>query len=160
MLDPSNYRRSDSRDGVAVALADDHRWVVPSPPSADDASNHPFGPKYGALLDAILEAEDLAEVSRAELALLIYLLEINYHLTPQQLQSILLFPPETSTAHAAQSAFHSIALAHLRAHADELQPAVYRPQRQARSLARMTVHAIRGIRFSRLGALFSVKSGA
>ena len=123
MLDEKSLRRPDFIEGAALRLADGSFWTVPMPPgrtTSKSPSSNPtrtlesFGPQYLALLDAMRDAEDGAEVLRFELALAICLLRQNYQLDPSTLGNLLSFS-NTDDLTRMQRTMSEVASAHLRA---------------------------------------------
>jgi hypothetical protein len=106
-------RRPSYRKGVNIRLADDQMWTFPAPPKASEASSSPFGSEYIGLVHAIMESEDASERGLADLAFAIFLLGVNYSLTPSEFEHLLNFTPESSEASIAQSALHDIANEHV-----------------------------------------------
>ena len=99
-------RRHDFREGIDLRLADHQFWTV-----CDQLQN--FSPLIDAeeldlLLEGIDEAEDLPSLQRAQLALLIFLLVSNYHLTSTDLQALLTFPPGSNTWKDTQNQVHTL----------------------------------------------------
>ena len=113
MLDESRHRRADFLPGCTVCLADGQLWTLPTAPRAAESS-HELGPDYDALLDALVQAEDETDRARGELVLVIFLLTRNYHLAPEEYQSLLI-APSGSPAHARlKNQFREIAEVHTR----------------------------------------------
>ncbi|RUL84203.1 hypothetical protein [Tautonia sociabilis] len=108
-------RRPGFRSGLSVILADGQRWTLPLPAEADrEEIPAPVEEHIRAILEMIREAEDRAELLRAELALGIHLLSINYRLGPEQYQELLSFERSSPMRETSQEAFHRAALAYLR----------------------------------------------
>jgi hypothetical protein len=123
MLDEKSLRHPDFLEGIPIRLADGQPWTFPTPPACRDvtdggeapgAAATPFDPDHEALVTAILEAEDRAELLRAELALAIHLLARNYRLEPADFLTLLEFSPGDPALTAMQRSFHEVALEHIR----------------------------------------------
>ena len=112
MLNEKDLRRTGFRSGVSIDLADGQSWVFPMPAERPELVDGGLAadPEFLDLLDAIREAEDRAEMLRAELALAIHLLDRNYDLGPRQLQRLFEFDREGPTQSEAQHAFHELAV--------------------------------------------------
>jgi hypothetical protein len=97
-------RRSGFTAGIDVRLSDGATWTLPVyEASRQDA-------ELAALVASAVEAEDRAEALRFELALLILLLSRNYDLAPDQIASLLTFPPGAQDQAALQAAVHRLVL--------------------------------------------------
>ena len=96
---------------MSIELADGQSWVFPVATDESEPAGNPLtrDPEVLDLLDAIREAEDRAEMLRAELALAIHLLDRNYLLDARELLSLLDFDPVGPSQTAAQRAFHELA---------------------------------------------------
>lgn len=108
MRDEQELRRLEFRSGRRIRLADGQWWTFPGP----DAW---CGSDRGALLRGVLEAEDDFERLRAELALAIRLLRLNYELEPADYGRLLSFAPNHPDRIPVQQAFHELAIDHVRA---------------------------------------------
>jgi hypothetical protein len=117
MLIEAERRQAEFRPGVSVVLGDGNNWTLPDPrslwplvsasgPSRDGEDHLASGTELGALLDAVCEVEDQAEGQRAELALTIFLLMLNYHLEPDDLARLLSFSPDDPRGAAARQVVH------------------------------------------------------
>lgn len=161
MSDSQVCRRPGFREGAQIALADGQLWTIPAPPDPAFASEPPFGSEYRGLLHAIRESEDVAEASRAELALIIFLLRLNHDLKSDQLRSILTFRPDTPQSLAARHAFHVVAAEHLR---NAPCPQVVDTRHPipvseiGGSPLRGMITTLRGLRLSRLTSLFNSRT--
>jgi hypothetical protein len=111
MLDPMLQQRPGFRSGNSIQLADGQAWTVPEPDLMDDAK-----PPYEALLSAVAAADDRPELLRAELALGIHLIALNYELSPLILGALLDFPEGDPALADLQIELHDIAIEHVRAH--------------------------------------------
>ncbi|MGC8639809.1 MAG: hypothetical protein ACP5XB_08050 [Isosphaeraceae bacterium] len=113
MIDELTCRRLDFRAGRAITLADAQSWMFPAPREcADLATGHPDD-EYVGLLRAVWEAEDLPERRLAELTLALYLFELNYHLSPAQLELLFTFRSGSPELADSQHAFRALAEEHL-----------------------------------------------
>jgi hypothetical protein len=129
MIDEKSLRRAEFLDGQPIRLADGTFWTLPMPPAVDTPENigegppvcDVFGPRYSAILDAIREAEDDAEVLRAELTLAIFLLRRNYDLDRIGLRSLLHFDNPEELAQM-QRTMSVVASAHLRSFHSRRRP--------------------------------------
>jgi hypothetical protein len=101
--DERTARRPGFIEGVGVRLADGQEWFLPVRDRVVD------DPEYDAQLAAISEAEDRAEVLRAELALTIFLLTRNYDLSADQLNLLLSFRPDDPALTELQRLVHGLA---------------------------------------------------
>ena len=84
------------------------------------------------MLREVVEAEDAADLLRAELALAIYLLSRNYHLTSKDFQEILEFAPGDPALAEMQRSVHEIATRQTRAlrflpDSNTARPSCHRP---------------------------------
>lgn len=84
MLKESEFRRSQFSSGLVVRLADDQFWVLPAISSLELG-----GSEFAAIVQGFDEAGDDQARNQAELALVIYLLDLNYQLTPRTFSAIL-----------------------------------------------------------------------
>jgi hypothetical protein len=109
MVDEQSVRRPGFVEGTRIRLANGQEWTFPDhPPSKEDV-------EHQAVLREIGEAEDAADLLRAELALAIHLLSRNYDLTPEGFQAILDFAPGDPVLAEMQRAVHELATAQYRA---------------------------------------------
>jgi len=124
MRNELTLRRPDFRPGTPIRLADGQAWTFPAPTALEPinegrASNQRLShdeAEYDALLAGVLEAEDVPERLRAELALAIHLLGRNYDLDPADFSRVLEFPPGDPDLAARQHDFHNLAVDHLGRH--------------------------------------------
>ena len=86
MIDELLCRRPNFRAGREIKLADGRRWTFPAPQDRAGSPDGDLDDEYVGLLRVIWEAEDIHERRLAELALAIYLIELNYQLSPAQLE--------------------------------------------------------------------------
>lgn len=123
MRDERSLRRDDFEWGVPVRLADRQYWNLPTPESlASRALDAEETARYRALARSIVESESRAEVLQAELALAIFLLGRNYHLSPSLCFQALRFEPGDPALSEAQEAIHSLAMDHVRARRAQAEP--------------------------------------
>ena len=106
-------RRPSFRAGFEIKLADGHEWTFPAPQDRSISSDSGAGDEYLGLLRAVWEAEDIHERRLGELALAIYLIELNYQLSPAQLEFLFTFPPKSPELADSQRAFDLLAREHL-----------------------------------------------
>jgi hypothetical protein len=161
MLDEFTLRCQDFHPGSLIRLADGQRWTFPAAPGrvtpggAVPGGEAGFGRDYAATVAAVREAEDEAELLRAELALAICLLGRNYDLTPAALFDLLGHAPGVPALTATQEAFHRVALDHVRragASADttpheprvQVVPATPKPQASRKRFLSAFLHHYRG----------------
>lgn len=113
MLSETFLRRPEFSGGMSIALADGQHWAFPDPihvsrrQSEDPSSD---ASEYTELLDAIRESDDYAGLRLAELALAIYLLGRNYHLSAPQFRTLLEFDASDPALVESQRAFHELAV--------------------------------------------------
>ena len=108
MRDEQAARRADFVEGASVRLADGQIWTLP-----ERLAEAP-DPDYDAILNAVFETENATDRLRAELALTIFLLGRNYHLTPDDFQAILGFGPDDPNLAETQRAIHAWAVEQVR----------------------------------------------
>jgi hypothetical protein len=108
VLNEVALRRPGFFPGTTVRLTDGQNWTLPGP-----ACPRCCGDEYEALLEAIREAGDDAERLLAELALAIYLMECNYHLTPASYEALLDGPSKGPLLRQMQHGFHGVAATHV-----------------------------------------------
>ena len=104
MLDEQTKRRSDFCQGMNIRLFNGHFWTLPI---RDEFS---IDPDLDALLVAIMDAEDRADRLRLELAMAILLLNRNYELSPDEISSLLQFPPGDHNLEKFQEDLHGLAV--------------------------------------------------
>lgn len=114
MVDELMSRRSDFHAGRGICLADHRTWTFPTPVERWIASLDTAEGDYIGLIRAVLEAESQAEARLSELALAMFLLGQNYRLTPQNYQELFTFKSGSIELANSQSAFHDLALDHIR----------------------------------------------
>lgn len=127
MVDERSLRRPTFSGGVPIRFGDGQFWVVPMPECAGDPTEEAsedsrFGPGYLDLLRAIMEAEDLTECRRGELALAIRLLRSNYELDPPLYEMLLSFNSHEERVRMRR-AMTDVVTAHLRAAFPDPDPA-------------------------------------
>ena len=113
VVDELTSRRCRFRSGTSIRLADDQEWVFPAPTADPEFAVESAGVEYLGLIRAVQEAEDQNEARLAELALAIYLIELNYELGSAELASLFTFPPRSKQLAASQHAFESLAREHV-----------------------------------------------
>lgn len=111
MIDTISRRRPGFRSGRSIHLADAQEWTVPEPNALIDS-----GSIYDALIEGVASADSRPEILRAELALGIHLISLNYDLSPLILGALLDFPEEDPALAQLQSELHEVAVEHVRAH--------------------------------------------
>lgn len=89
-------------------MADDQEWTIPDPGCPEVR-----GAEYEALLQALTEAGDEADLLRAELALTIYLLCRNYRLAPDDYSAILGVSGDDDRLARVQAGCRAAASAHI-----------------------------------------------
>jgi len=114
VVDELMSRRSDFHPGRAICLADHRTWTFPAPVEQWIASADATQEDYVGLIRAVLEAESHAEARLAELVLAMFLLRQNYRLTPKDYQELFTFTSDSTELANSQSAFHDLALDHIR----------------------------------------------
>jgi hypothetical protein len=145
VVDELKSRRSDFHSGKAIYLADRRTWTFPSPVEGGIATDEPTQSEYVGLLRAVLEAESHAEARLAELALAIFLLGQNYRLTPPEYQQLFTFTPDSAELTESQSAFHDLALDHIRYRcATGAMPSVNQPGANRRGIFMRILDRVRG----------------
>jgi len=114
VVDELMSRRSDFHAGRGICLADRRTWTFPAPAEQWIASPDADQGDYVGLLRAVLEAESHAEAQLAELVLAMFLLGQNYRLTPLDYQYLFTFRSDSAELAHSKSAFHDLALDHIR----------------------------------------------
>jgi hypothetical protein len=142
------HRRPGFQSGRSIRLADGQEWVFPAPVTrgtgdAEDA-DIAADSSYLALLRALEEAEDRAELRRAELALTIHLLGRNYDLGPEDYQRLLGLTPGSPELARMQDELHELVWAHLEQLRERLESRPEGPGARRSWLAH-AVQAISGI---------------
>jgi len=103
MVDEKALRLPTFVEGTRIGLANGQAWSLPDPPSYGEDDEHQ------ALLRVIVEAEDEPERLRAELALTIFLLSRNYHLTSTDYTELLDYAPGDPALGEMQAAVGELA---------------------------------------------------
>jgi hypothetical protein len=111
-------RRPSFRDGVNIRLADGQFWTLPAPQKPSESRYESFGTEYTDIIHALMEVNDRSEQRLGELALAIFLLGLNYSLSPSDYECLLGFSPESPELTAVQLTFHRIAQDHLHSFLD------------------------------------------
>ena len=96
-----NIAGAKTIEGSPVRLADGGEWILPVFDPRND-------PECAALLAEVSEAEDRADLLRAELALTVWLLRRNYELSPAQFEALLSFPEGDPRLSALQATVHQL----------------------------------------------------
>ena len=109
MLNERTRRRPDFLAGAPLRLADGQPWTLPA------AEGGPLGPIGEGLVAAIREAEDEAELVRAELALAVALLGRNYALGPSEYRELLEAEPGSPAASDLRLALRQLGRDHVQA---------------------------------------------
>ncbi len=109
-------RRPSFRDEAKIRLADDQIWTLPGPPKPPEAKS--LGSEYDGLIQALIESEDHSETRKAELVLVMFLLNHNYSLNPADFEDLLVYDPASRASITAWLAFHRIAEEHVRSFLD------------------------------------------
>jgi len=97
-----------------MRLADGQFWNLPGPAAV--VRNGEDEARYPELLRAICESDDEAGRGLAELALAIFLLNLNYDLSPVDLQDLLTFEPGSDALRDWRRELREIATAHVEFH--------------------------------------------
>jgi hypothetical protein len=118
LLNELTCRRSSFRQGRRIRLADGQTWTFPAPPQGSEWKSLPFGAEYTDILQALQESEDSAEENLAKLALSIFLLGHNYHLSPVDYERLLGSTPASPDSSELQNAFQYLAQEHLHSYVD------------------------------------------
>jgi hypothetical protein len=108
MIDELALRRPSFEEGEHIRLANGQEWTLPNHPPYNDDLEHQD------VLRGIIEAEDVPERLRAELALTILLLSRNYDLLPEEYHSILEFAPGDPQLGELQDTVHQLAREQIR----------------------------------------------
>ena len=106
-------RRPTFRLGREITLADGRPWTFPAPQAQAGPATRAQDDDYLGLLRAVWEAEDLHERYLAELALAIYLIELNYQLGSAELEFLFTYRPGSPELADSQRAFDMLAREHL-----------------------------------------------
>ena len=113
MIDELICRRPNFRAGREITLADHQQWTFPAPRERAGSASRDSDDEYVGLLRVVWEAEDLHERRLAELALAIYLIDLNYRLSSAQLEFLFTFRSGSPELAASQQAFSALAQEHL-----------------------------------------------
>jgi len=104
-------RRSTFRGGRGLRLADGEVWNFPHPAATPP---HDGGEvSHRDLTLAICEADDEYDRGLAELALAIYLLNLNYELSPRDLRELLTFEPGSEALREWRAGLREIVTSHV-----------------------------------------------
>jgi len=114
MTDEVLRRRGTFQEGLSIPMADHQAWVFPIAGGELrlTAAKHD---EYLGILKAYAEGEDATERQLAELALAIFLIELNYELDSRELALLFSFPPGSPALLEAHASFRNLALGHLEA---------------------------------------------
>jgi hypothetical protein len=113
VIDEFLCRRPGFRAGREITLADGQAWTFPAPQSEAVSTECGADAEYVGLVRIVWEAENIHERYLAELVLAIYLIELNYHLTPTELESLFTYAPGSPELAESQRAFDAMAQEHL-----------------------------------------------
>jgi hypothetical protein len=114
VIDQLDSRQAGFRPGKRIRLADGREWTFPVPTDGGSALSAAALGEYQGLIQAVLESEEPAERTLSELALAIFLLGLNYRLSPEDYQHLFTFEHESSDLGESQTAFHDLTDVHLR----------------------------------------------
>jgi hypothetical protein len=109
MIDEKGVRQPTFVEGTRIRLANGQTWSFPDQLPCEEEDEHQ------GLLRAIGEAEDEPERLRGELALAIYLLSLNYHLTSSDYTLLLSFDSRDPALAEMQTALGELATRQRRA---------------------------------------------
>ena len=113
MVDELSSRRSRFRPGNPICLANDQEWTLPAPVADSEFAVESAEAEYLGLIHAVQEAEDQSERRLVELALAIFLIELNYQLSSTDLANLFTFQPRSQELTNSQHAFESLARDHI-----------------------------------------------
>jgi len=113
MVDERVKRRPGFTPGMPIRLADHQELWVPALGDMRGPDAGSDDPEYAYLVDAVADAEDAAELRRAELALGIYLIGRNYQFSSSEFAELLEVSPSSPRFEAVRAAFRSMADAHV-----------------------------------------------
>ncbi len=113
MVEERTRRRPGFSREMPLCLADRQEWWVPAPGALRNPAATAVDQEYELIVAWVACAEDEAELSRAELALGIYLLDRNYRLGPDDFARLLEVPPGTHQSEAVRAAFRRVAAVHV-----------------------------------------------
>jgi len=105
VVDELSYRRSRFQPGTPICLANDQEWTFPAPTADSEFAVEAAETEYLGLIHAIMEAEDQSDRRRAELALAIFLIGLNYQLSSTELANLFTFQPRSRELTDSQHAF-------------------------------------------------------
>ena len=98
MVDELSSRRSRFQPGTTICLANDQEWTFPAPTADSEFAVESAEAEYLGLIHAVQEAEDQSERRLAELALAIFLIGLNYDLSPTDLAKLVHVPAAITRA--------------------------------------------------------------
>ena len=114
MVDNRLCQRAGFRQGRLIRLADGQEWVFPNPESSQGPVQTAAHDQYLGLIESLLDADNIWDRRRSELAFAIHLICQNYHLGAADLQALFTFPEGSSELAEAQAAFADLASEHIR----------------------------------------------
>jgi hypothetical protein len=113
VADELSSRRSRLQPGNPICLANDQEWIFPAPTADSGFALESAEAEYLGLVHAVQEAEDQSERRLAELALAIFLIELNYQISATDLANLFTFQPRSRELADSQHAFESLARDHI-----------------------------------------------
>lgn len=113
MVNERSKRRRDFSQGIAVRLADGQEWWVPAPGQWLGHDRRMADPEYSLLVEGMADAENAVDLARAELALGIYLLDLNYRLQPDDYAELLDVTPGDPRSDAVRVALRILTEGHV-----------------------------------------------
>jgi hypothetical protein len=113
VVDELGSRRSRFQPGTPICLANGQEWTFPAPTADSEFAVEAAETEYLGLIHAIMEAEDQSDRRRAELALAIFLIGLNYQLSSTELANLFTFQPRSRELADSQHAFESLARDHI-----------------------------------------------
>jgi hypothetical protein len=115
VIDNRLCQRAGFQKGKPIRLADGQEWIFPDPEGAQGPFRSTEHDQYLGLIEALLDAEDIWDRRRSELAFAIHLISQNYHLGAAELQLLFTFLENSPELAEAQAAFADLASEHIRA---------------------------------------------
>ena len=113
VVDEVSSRRSRFRPGKPICLTNDQEWTFPAPTADSEFAVESAAAEYLGLINAVQEAEDQSERRLAELALAIFLIDLNYQLSSSDLENLFTFQPRSRELADSQHAFELLARDHI-----------------------------------------------
>jgi len=114
VVDNRLCQRAGFREGKPIRLADGQEWVFPNPGGNQEPVRTAAHDQYLGLIESLLDADDIWDRRRSELAFAIHLICQNYHLGAADLQVLFTFPEGSPELAEAQAAFADLASEHIR----------------------------------------------